>query len=90
MKKYYFIIESCEYQRHFLHIKMDYSIITSLELDHTDYYKDWEDYQSAFVQMLDQTKEKCFILDNLASEVVKKHEKIQIVPELSFDFKHIR
>ena len=90
VKKYYFIIESCEYQRHFLHIKMDYSIITSLELDHTDYYKDWEDYQSAFVQMLDQTKEKCFILDNLASEVVKKHEKIQIVPELSFDFKHIR
>ncbi|MBQ7074342.1 hypothetical protein IJM86_04760 [bacterium] len=90
VKKYYFIIESCEYQRHFLHIKMDYAIITSLELDHTDYYKDWEDYQSAFLQMLENVKEKCFVLENLASEKVKSHEKIEIVPELHFDFKNIR
>ena len=69
---------------------MDYAIITSLELDHTDYYKDWEDYQSAFLQMLENVKENCFVLENLASEKVKSYEKIEIVPELSFDFKNIR
>lgn len=90
VKKYYFIIEACEYLRHFLHLKMDYAIITSLELDHTDYYKDWEDYQSAFLQMLENVKENCFVLENLASEKVKSYEKIEIVPELSFDFKNIR
>ena len=52
VKKYYFLLESCEYQRHFLHLNLDEAIITSLELEHTDYFKDREDYQSAFLEMI--------------------------------------
>lgn len=48
VKKNYFIIESCEYKRHFLILDTDFWAITNIELDHTDYYKDLKDYTSAF------------------------------------------
>ncbi len=44
----FFIFEACEYRRHFLSYSPDYGIITNIEFDHTDYYKDLEDVNSAF------------------------------------------
>ncbi|MCX6823101.1 MAG: Mur ligase family protein [candidate division SR1 bacterium] len=61
IKKYYFLVESCEYKRHFLHLDLDYAIITNMELDHTDYYKDFADYTSAFQQFADKVKNTIFI-----------------------------
>ncbi|MGX8852332.1 UDP-N-acetylmuramate--L-alanine ligase [Amedibacillus sp. YH-ame10] len=52
----YFIVESCEYQRHFLAYKPEYAIITNIELDHVDYYKDMEDYCDAFETFANQIK----------------------------------
>ena len=43
----HFVLESCEFQRHFLAYHPDYAIITNIELDHIDYYKDMDDYVSA-------------------------------------------
>jgi len=51
-----FFIEACEYCRHFLNYHPTYTIITNLELDHVDYYKDFEDYKSAYQAFADQTK----------------------------------
>ena len=51
-----FFIEACEYCRHFLNYHPTYTIITNVELDHPDYYKDLEDYKSAFQAFADQTK----------------------------------
>lgn len=51
-----FILESCEFQRHFLAYHPDYALITNIELDHIDYYKDMEDYISAFQAFADQVK----------------------------------
>ena len=36
----YFVLEACEYKRHFLSYTPQYAIITNIELDHIDYYKD--------------------------------------------------
>lgn len=44
----YFALEACEYKRHFLEYKPYYAIITNIELDHIDYYKDIDDYIDAF------------------------------------------
>ena len=44
----YFTLESCEYQRHFLSYDPDYVIITNIDLDHTDYYKDIDDVIDAY------------------------------------------
>lgn len=51
-----FFIEACEYYRHFLNYHPTYTIITNIELDHPDYYKDLEDYKSAFQEFANQTK----------------------------------
>lgn len=46
----YFILEACEYKRHFLSYTPYYAIITNIELDHVDYYKDIDDVVDAFTQ----------------------------------------
>jgi len=51
-----FFIEACEYYRHFLNYHPTYTIITNIELDHVDYYKDFEDYKSAYQEFANQTK----------------------------------
>lgn len=43
-----FILESCEYRRHFLEYSCEYAIITNIEMDHTDYYKDMSDMLDAY------------------------------------------
>lgn len=47
-KNEYFILEACEYKRHFLSYKQKYGIITNIELDHVDYFKDIEDVIDAY------------------------------------------
>lgn len=44
----YFVLESCEYQRHFLNYTPYYAVITNIDLDHVDYYKDIDDVIDAY------------------------------------------
>ena len=44
----FFILESCEYQRHFLAYHPYYAVITNIDLDHVDYYKDIDDVIDAY------------------------------------------
>lgn len=46
------VIEGCEYKRHFLHLRPYIFVITNIELDHTDYYKDEADVVNAFKEMI--------------------------------------
>lgn len=50
----YFFLESCEYKRHFLSYYPKYIILTNIELDHIDYYKDIEDMKNAYEEFLRQ------------------------------------
>lgn len=50
-----FVIEACEYKRSFLQYHPYITVITNIDLDHLDYYKDLEDYLSAFQNIVDQT-----------------------------------
>ncbi|MCU0678329.1 MAG: UDP-N-acetylmuramate--L-alanine ligase [Candidatus Pacebacteria bacterium] len=47
-KSKYAVVEACEYKRDFLHLKPDVLVITNIEYEHVDYYKDLVDVQSAF------------------------------------------
>lgn len=58
---HYFVLESCEYQRHFMAYHPDYAIITSIDLDHIDYYKDLDDYKSAFAAFASQVKKQVIV-----------------------------
>ncbi|MBQ4633901.1 MAG: UDP-N-acetylmuramate--L-alanine ligase [Bacilli bacterium] len=44
----YFALEACEWKRHFLAYTPYYAIITNIELDHMDYYKDISDVIDAY------------------------------------------
>lgn len=57
----YFALESCEFKRHFLAYHPDYAILTNIELDHIDYYKDLDDYISAFQTFADQIQKGAVI-----------------------------
>ncbi len=87
IKKYYFFLEACEYKRHFLNLDLEYLLITNLELDHTDYYHDFADYRSAFVQMNQKTKNLTFVLDSFSESDFSQIKKI---PLRSWYLDHIR
>lgn len=52
----YFVVEACEYRRHFLSYHPDYAIMTNIDFDHPDYFKDIEDVFDAFQEMALQVK----------------------------------
>lgn len=51
-----FIVEACEYERSFLNLKPKILVITNIEAEHLDYYKDLRDIQSAFKQLSAQSE----------------------------------
>jgi UDP-N-acetylmuramate--alanine ligase len=52
------MIEACEYYRHFLDYYPKSIIITNIELDHVDYYKDLDDVKSAYVAFANQSEKQ--------------------------------
>ena len=52
----YFAFEACEYRRHFLSYHPDYAIMTNIDFDHPDYFKDIDDVTSAFQEMAHNVK----------------------------------
>lgn len=60
----YFVIEACEYKRSFLNYTPFIWIITNIDLDHLDYYKDLADYESAFKVFLDNIKPNWYAVLN--------------------------
>ncbi|HEU5141056.1 MAG TPA: UDP-N-acetylmuramate--L-alanine ligase [Bacillales bacterium] len=52
----YFLFEACEYRRHFLSYEPDYCIMTNIDFDHPDYFRDIDDVFQAFQQMARQVR----------------------------------
>ena len=48
----YFVVEACEYKRDFLSLTPNVLVITNIEFDHSDYYMDLADVQSAFTSLI--------------------------------------
>ena len=44
----YFVLEACEYKRTFLNYSPYYALITNIDLDHIDYFKDIDDVIDAY------------------------------------------
>lgn len=65
-----FVVEACEYRRHFLAYDPTYSIITNIELDHVDYYKDINDMVDAYQSLINNTKNSAVICGD--DEHIKK------------------
>ncbi len=90
-KSKYFVTEADEFNDNFLVTQPDIAVITSLEMDHPEYFKDFESYKSSFIKFLSQTKQ--LIIANLAdpnvAEVVKvamKQTKASCIDYSKSDF----
>lgn len=57
----FFVYEADEYRRHFLAYHPDYQIMTNIDFDHPDYFKDQADYTSAFQTAANQTQKGLFV-----------------------------
>lgn len=70
-KSKYAVVEACEYKRDFLHLKPDVLVITNLEFEHVDYYKDLADVQDAFHTIAKSVPETGFIVTDTSNENIK-------------------
>lgn len=62
----YFIVEADEYRRAFLNLSPFILIITNLEVDHLDYYKDLADIQDAFGELAEKIPENGYLICDTA------------------------
>src|SRR3989344_4488008 len=76
----YLVVEADEYNRHFLNFNPFIGVVTNVEADHLDCYKDLADIQNAFDKFISQSKNK--VLD-----YIKYLDK---VPKLSIPGLHNR
>ena len=74
----YFVVEACEYRRSFLNINPRILIITNIDNDHLDYYKDTNDIISAFHEFAGNVSEGgCIIADLNDKNITKALEGIK-------------
>lgn len=81
-KSDFFVLEACEYRRSFLNVNPKILVITNIDEDHLDYYKDIEDIKSAFSELVMKVPSGGFIIcdpsDKNISDVIK-NSKAEIV-----------
>ena len=76
-KNDYFALEACEYKRHFLSYNPYYAIVTNVELDHTDYYKDLDDVMDAFNEFINKAKKAVIMCgDDSNTRKLKTNKKV--------------
>lgn len=94
-KSRYFVLESCEYKRSFLSLNPEIIVLTNLELDHPDYYRDFDDYKSAFQSFIMKLSDNGIIVYNADdADLVElssffSGKKIRYGKNLSSDFRLI-
>ena len=74
-EKKYFITEACEFNKSFLHLRPDISVITNIEPEHLDTYHTLTNEQLAYMQFAKQSK-KVFSCESVD------------IPSIHFGFNH--
>jgi UDP-N-acetylmuramate--alanine ligase len=63
------VVEACEYDRSFLHYAPRSAILTNVEADHLDYYKDIVEIRAAFQAFAAQVSERIVMHESLKGEI---------------------
>lgn len=62
-----FVVEACEYNRHFLNLTPHVLVVNNLEFDHTDYFEDLADVQDAFRAFMEKVPKNGIIITDTES-----------------------
>ncbi len=84
----YFVAEGCEYRRNFLHLAPQIEVITNIEGDHLDYYRDIEDIKDAFFTYFLKLPEKGLLVYNADDPVSKELADKLPRPKLAYGVKN--
>ncbi len=71
-----FVTEGCEYRNSIRFLRPNIGVITNIELDHTDFYKDLSEIKSAFSHFAENVKDTLVVFENndfVRSLNIKKH-----------------
>ena len=72
----YLVAEADEYRNNFLHYSPQVLVLTSLEYDHPDFFKDFQEYKRTFQRLVQKIPANGFIVangqDKRVKEVIKK------------------
>lgn len=66
----YLVVEACEYRRSFLNINPKMIVITNIDEDHLDYFKDLKDIQSAFTQFAEKLGPEDYLIADVLDESI--------------------
>ncbi len=80
-KSEYFVVEACEYKRSFLNLWPKILVITNIDNDHLDYYKDMNDIQSAFDELKAKVPADGKVITSKEYERVPVDFKLQVPGE---------
>jgi UDP-N-acetylmuramate--alanine ligase len=68
----YFVAEACEFDRSFLNLAPQCAVITNIEEDHLDYYKDLAEIVAAFREFAGKVSDKGLLIGSLDNEHTAK------------------
>lgn len=92
-KSKYLVVEACEYRKSFLNIKPTIALITNIDNDHLDFYKDILDIQCAFREFASQVYDGGHLITDINNDIVYsvlKDLKRNIVDSSNFYSKKIK
>ena len=84
----YLVAETCEYRRHFLNFRPRRVVITNVEADHLDYFRDEADVRAAFVEYASSLPPDGVLIHNaddpgaaaVAAETARRRPGLRLVP----------
>ena len=71
-----FVLESCEYKKHFLSYKPSYAVVTNIELEHTECYKDINEIIKTFEKFASKAKKVAACGDDLNVRKMKLKNEV--------------
>lgn len=89
-KSKFFVVEADEYHRAFLNLHPNILLITNIDLDHVDYYKDLDDIKSAYRELVLKIPKEGFVvcdIDNTDINDIVKEAVCTIVDYKKFFYK---
>ena len=63
----FFVVEACEYKRAFLNLNPKILVITNIDADHLDYYKNLDDIKSAFAELVAKLPSDGVLINNFSA-----------------------
>jgi len=99
-KSGWLLVEADEYMRHFLNFQPTITVITNIEVDHLDYYKDLEDIKDAFASLIKNTSQTVIyntndlhtsmLIQNISLSTIDYSKYLNTLPKLKVPGEHNR